>query len=107
MSICDRCIHDNICGAEGVWDPGLTYCRDFLGWVPVSEGLPNLDDYTGSQVWHKKVLITGYLSFDNKKDLFVSEVFTKDVICNCVPDTVVLAWMPLPKPYKSESEERK
>ena len=74
-------------------------------WIPVSERLPNLDDYTGSQVWQKEVLITGYLWFDAKKELFVSETFAKDVVCNCVPDTVVIAWMPLPKPYKVESGE--
>lgn len=75
-------------------------------WIPVSERLPNLDDYTGSEVWQKEVLITGYLSFDDTKELFVSEAFAKDVICNCVPDTVVIAWMPLPEPYKVESEDK-
>ena len=74
-------------------------------WIPVSERLPNLDDYTGSKVWQKKVLITGYLSFDNTKDLFVSEAFANDVICNNVHNTVVVAWMPLPEPYKAESSE--
>ena len=71
-------------------------------WIPVSEGLPNLDDYAGSEVWKKKVLITGYLSFDDTKRLFVSEAFAKDVICNCIHDVVVIAWMPLPEPYKGE-----
>ena len=73
-------------------------------WIPVSERLPNLDDYTGSRVWQKKVLITGYLSFDDTKEPFVSEAFAKDVIRNRVHDTVVIAWMPLPQPYKAESE---
>lgn len=71
-------------------------------WIPVSERLPNLDDFTGSMVWQKKVLITGYMSFDDKKELFVSEAFAKDVICNSIHDTIVVAWMPLPKPYKEE-----
>jgi hypothetical protein len=74
-------------------------------WIPVSEKLPNLDDYTGSKVWQKKVLITCYLSFDDTKELFVSEAFAKDVTCNSVHDTVVVAWMPLPLPYKTESEK--
>ena len=74
-------------------------------WIPVGERLPNLDDYTGSRVWQKKVLITGYLSFDDTKELFISEAFAKDVIYNRVPNTVIEAWMPLPEPYKVESEE--
>ena len=46
------------------------------------------------------MLITGYFSFDDKKELFISEDFTSNVINNSVLDTVVVAWMPLPKPYK-------
>lgn len=74
-------------------------------WIPVSERLPNLDDFTGEYIWQKKVLITGYLSFDHTKNLFVTEAFAKDVVYNSVHDIVVTAWMPLPKPYKPESEE--
>lgn len=69
-------------------------------WISVSERLPNLDDFSGSRVWQKKVLITGYLSFDDTKELFVSEAFAEDVIYNSVHDTVVTAWIPLPEPYK-------
>lgn len=75
-------------------------------WIAVSERLPNLDDFSGSRVWQKKVLITGYLSFDDKKELFVSEDFARNVIYNSVHDTVVTAWMPLPETYKEESEEK-
>lgn len=71
-------------------------------WIPIIEKLPNIDDFTGSKVWQKKVLITGYLSFDDTKDLFVSEAFAKDVICNSVHDTVVIAWMPLPLSWEGE-----
>lgn len=66
-------------------------------WIPVSEKLPNLDDYSGSRVWQRKVLIKGYLSFDDKKELFISDAFAKDVIYNSIPYTVIIAWMPLPK----------
>lgn len=74
-------------------------------WIPISERLPIGDAYTGPRVWQKKVLITGYLSFDDTKELFVSEAFAKDVIFNRVPDTVVIAWMPLPKPYEPQKSE--
>ncbi len=79
-------------------------CKDCM-WIPVSERLPDLDDYTGSMVWQKEVLITGYLSFDSRKELFVTEALARDVVYNSVHDTIVIAWMPLPKPYEVESEE--
>lgn len=69
-------------------------------WIPVNKKLPNLNDYDGPKVWQKKVLITGYLSFDDEKNLFVTEAFASDVVYDCVFDTVVIAWMPLPKPYE-------
>lgn len=76
-----------------------------MKWIPVSEKLPNLSDYDGPKIWQKKVLITGYLSFDDEKNLFVATVFASDVVNNRVRDTVVVAWMPLPKPYKEDKDE--
>ena len=66
-------------------------------WIPVSKRLPKLDKLD-TKVWKQKVLITGYLSFDDKKELFVSEAFINDVINNSIHDTIVTAWMPLPAP---------
>lgn len=99
MSIID---YINMYTHEGVTEADVVEPEE---WIPVSERLPNLDDYTGSQMWQKKVLITGYLSFDDTKDLFVSEAFAEDVIHNSILNTVVMAWKPLPKPYKGKSEE--
>lgn len=76
-----------------------------LRWIPVSERLPELDENQDKKLWEQKVLITGYLAFDDKKELFVSEAFIDDVINNSVYDTIVTAWMPLPEPYKTESED--
>lgn len=73
-------------------------------WIPVSERLPNLDDYNGSRAWQKTVLITGYFSFDDTKNLFISDAFAEDVVYNRVHDTVIIAWMPLPQPYKESKE---
>lgn len=86
------------------WLKELKQLRESSKWISVNEKLPNLDDYTGSRMWQKKVLITGYLSFDDTKDLFVSEAFAEDVIHNSILNTVVVAWKPLPKPYKGKSE---
>lgn len=69
-------------------------------WIPISKRLPDLDRYSHGENWERKVLITGYLSFDDKKELFVSEAFANDVINYSVHDTVVTAWMPLPDPWR-------
>lgn len=76
-------------------------------WIPVSERLPKLDDNQDKKVWKQTVMITGYLSFDDKKELFVSEALINDVINNNVHDTIITAWMPLPEPYKAENEVEK
>lgn len=74
-------------------------------WISVSERLPEIDirDRHGL-VWKNEVLITGYLSYD-KEEPFVTTAFASDVIEKRVPDTIVTAWMPLPEPYKVESED--
>lgn len=73
-------------------------------WISVEEKLPE-QIYDGpGPVWKHEVLITGYLSFDDKKEPFVTTAFAKDVRNKCVPDINVTAWMPLPKSY-SEVEE--
>ena len=35
MSICDNCLHQEVCGNEGCGDEALTYCSDFH---PVKHG---------------------------------------------------------------------
>lgn len=104
-----RCAEEHIQLME--WLKELKQLRDQRRWIPISEKLPpEMNAANGySQVWKRKVQITGYLSFDDKKELFVSTVFADEVRNNCVHDTIVTAWMPLPKPYKpqqiTESEE--
>ena len=75
-------------------------------WVPVSERLPDANTYDGhGPAWKQKVLITGYLSFDDKKETFVNMVFAEDVRNKCVPNTNVTAWMPLPQPFEPQESE--
>ena len=66
-------------------------------WIPCSERLPDIDDAVlvddGLDMfvawWVDDGLEAGWHSFDESYD----------------PDRPILAWMPLPEPYKTESEE--
>ena len=68
-------------------------------WIPVSERLPEKD---GQYLVTIKNL-TGYEQLCN--DVFECEFFGRDWIFKGWKDNKVIAWMPLPQPYKAESEE--
>ena len=92
--ICDRCLHNNICGNEGAFEDALTYCADFLGWIPVSERLPE-EKHCCLCCDKDRYITIGFIS-KSKEWCFVDDEIDIDVI----------AWMPLPKPYEpQESEE--
>ena len=95
--ICDRCIHDNVCG-EGRLE-GPTHCRDFLGWIPISEGLPK----------ENKTVIAS-----TKYGVYPEARYTKEYGWEWAYEAGadywreledVEAWMPLPKPYKQQESE--
>lgn len=94
MSICDGCMHNKVCGAEGAFDEGLTYCRDFLGWISVSKKLPEEN---------KTVMAS------TTYGLYPEARYTKENGWECLYEPAadywvklveVEAWMPLPKRYK-------
>jgi len=75
----------------------LKQLRKQTRWIPVSERMPDLDDvlvYDGSDIfvawWVNDGIDAGWHSFDGSYN----------------PYTPILAWMPLPKPYKAESEDK-
>ena len=85
--ICEKCLHADVCGNEGTFDEALVYCDDFLGWIPVSERLP--EEHGEYLVTDKYGRVTSGLWIGNAKRW-------KDVI----------AWMPLPEPYKAEKGDK-
>ena len=62
-------------------------------WIPVSERLPEKDEV---------VLITNKWHEVDKALYIGDEMF--DIIINYLQKEEVIAWMPLPQPYKAESE---
>ena len=98
MSICDRCMHNKVCCAEGAFDEGLTYCRDFLGWIPVSEKLPEEDKIVIASTDYFAVFPESRYTKDGWEWAYESGSDYWEELAH------VIAWMPLPAPYKTESE---
>lgn len=81
-------------------------------WIPVSEGLPKeygeyLITWITSQskrpfIGISEGEVTG--EYDHKHNRFKFEWLLEDYI-KAYPNVEVIAWMPLPEPYKAESEE--
>lgn len=74
----------------------------FVGrWIPVSERLPECDDF---------VLVTCKMPFGNLCTYLeilrrTNDGSWTDNLDYYSPDSVI-AWMPLPEPYKAESEDK-
>ena len=111
MNICDRCIHADVCGEEGVFDEALTYCGGYIGWIPVSERLPKEKFWDDGLVEPSEmVLVYGDLGsyglsryWGHKR---TKKVGDKDWMDLHWLGQKVVAWMPfLPKPYESQESE--
>lgn len=112
--ICEKCLHNEVCidydsvetcCAEDKGE-ALTYCNNFIGWIPVSEKLPDWDieclvvDKDGNygvgfyrddaKAWDSPNW--GWLEIKDRVDN--KEAFTQP--CGIGK---VIAWMPLPKSY--------
>ena len=98
MSICERCLHKEVCGAEGIYDEALKFCDDFIGWIPVSEKLPEEYAYVLVSTDAEEIFIASYLGKMNDG----TDCFDDDDGMMWEGDAV--AWMPLPKSYREDGE---
>lgn len=98
---------------ETLMAEGEIYDIEYSKWIPVSERLPEkygeyLITWTTSS--SKKPFISiceceETLVYNHENNRFNVEWLFDDYI-KCYPDIEVIAWMPLPKPYKKESEDK-
>ena len=124
MSLCDRCLHYDVCGEEGCREEASKMCADFLGWIPVSKRLPENSDsvnitwvnhrpdifyadikdepftatgrYCNGQWWWDSVVCGDYLDEYGRSD------------CDAMDEYIeVRAWMPIPEPYKNKNSNFK
>ena len=93
---------EHILGDENELVKVIQTCIDLVseiedtGWTPVSERLP--DNHTRVVVWMAWNGF-GMLDFEHNHFYPLNSV-------NEIPTEAVIAWMPLPKPYKEEKNER-
>ncbi len=68
-------------------------------WIPVSESVPDygVDVLCWTSYGHYKVCFRDYLEEKNKGNAWTTATFKP---------VEVVAWMPLPEPYKKEGEEK-
>ena len=69
-------------------------------WIPVSEGLPKVPDCYAVTRKIGSDLITSVCFFDRPNTWYNDN--QRNLERNCL--TNIVAWMPLPEPYKEESE---
>lgn len=115
MKKCYDCTHVEMCGwRKEVEEQGCEFFGDGIGWIPVSEKLPEEHEWIGTKQFgttiSDKIIITfevdGHrfvrvMSLQNG-DLGPSEKHTMDAFYK---DWRMIAWMPLPEPYKGGDDD--
>ena len=77
-------------------------------WIPCSERLPNKDEYLKND--GRFIVTDGNRVYQSIYDIYSAHCFRTLVLfdfgsrSNFEVDNCVIAWMPLPEPYKGETE---
>ena len=97
---CIECANEHKQLAE--WLIELKQLREQTRWVPCSERLPKENEYVGDVCKY-------YLIQDEYGDMYVAHLSSVGWIpinsLKAISDEVI-AWRPLPEPYKAESEKK-
>ena len=123
--LCDKCLHANVCGDEGSFEKALTYCADYLGWIPVNDELPEKNgwysctvDLSDSHYATMDLYFKDGKWLDNRRiDMFhCYEVYGfgkstekhkldySELLKDFDWTERVISWMPLMKPYERKEE---
>lgn len=69
--------------------------KERMDWIPINEGLPKL---------HEEVIVTDIETSDTYISRYIGNGYWE---CDNGPfNNRIIAWMPKPKPYKAESEDK-
>lgn len=103
MSECDYCIHVEMCGwRKSLEDRGCDFFDEGNNWIPVKERLPEENDYKSCyEVADGAVLWTNEDGLVGMGYYYESTKRWSDI--NDCPISVI-AWMPLPEPYREDGE---
>lgn len=71
-------------------------------WIPVTERLPDREEYIANN--GRFIVSDGERSYSEYFDIYDKKCFGEPTMYGFRVDRVVAAWMPLPQPYKAESE---
>lgn len=83
-------------------------------WIPVSEGLPEEHEWVGTKQFGTTISDKVHITFDVNGERFVKTLFLQNgELSNYEKRTMdalhkgwkMIAWMPLPKPYREDGEE--
>lgn len=95
------------CAAEhrqlAEWLKELKRLREQTSWIPISERLPNRDEYIKNNGLFN--VSDGNRSYSEYFDIYDTQMFGEPTMNGFRVDRVVTAWMPLPEKYKPESEK--
>ena len=87
------------------WLKELKQLREQTRWIPVSERLPTKEEYIANNGLF--IVSDGNRTYAEYFDVYNSmKYFGEPTMDGFRVDKCVIAWMPLPEPYKAESENK-